>query len=113
MTYLAERAVALYCQRGTTEQSVKEDKNADTWTRLPRHRLVANAVWPQRRRLTHAVADEVGDIRHCAESARINPVCGDVKSILKRDEELGKVEAVDTQIVLYGCRRRDLLGLEA
>ena len=33
-----------YNHRGTTEQHIKEGKNAITWTRLSCHRFVANAV---------------------------------------------------------------------
>jgi hypothetical protein len=36
--------VALYNQRGTAEQHIKEGKNAVTWTRLSCMRFAANAV---------------------------------------------------------------------
>src|SRR4051812_19370303 len=39
-----ERLVALYNQRGTTEQWIKEGKNAVRWTRLSCQSITANAV---------------------------------------------------------------------
>jgi hypothetical protein len=100
MTRPTERVVLSYSQRGTTKQSFKEEENADDRTRLSRHRLVANAVWLQLGTLAHAIADKIGEIRHGAESARIDAVYRDAKSVLKRDKDLGKVEAIDTQIIL-------------
>jgi hypothetical protein len=44
MTRPAERVVAFYNNRGTTEQHIKEGKNAVTWTRLSCHRFAVNAA---------------------------------------------------------------------
>jgi hypothetical protein len=40
----AERVIALYNQRGTAEQYIKEGKNAIKWTRLSCRSFAANAV---------------------------------------------------------------------
>ena len=57
LTSPAERVVALYNQRGTAEQWIKEGKNAVIRTRLSCHRFAANAVWLQ----LHALAHNLGE----------------------------------------------------
>ena len=44
MTRPAQRVGSFYNHRGTAEQSIKEGKQAITWTRLSRRRFVVNAV---------------------------------------------------------------------
>lgn len=53
----AERVVAFYNQRGTTEQYIKEGKNAIRWTRLSCRRFRHNAVRLQ----LHALAYNLGN----------------------------------------------------
>ena len=53
----AERVVAFYNQRGTTEQWIKEGKNAIKWTRLSCRSLRNNAVRLQ----LHALAYNLGN----------------------------------------------------
>ncbi len=55
MSRPAERVVAVYNQRGTAEQWIKEGKNAIKWTRLSCCSFVANAVRPQ----LHALASNL------------------------------------------------------
>jgi hypothetical protein len=53
----AERVVALYNQRGTCEQYIKEGKNAIKWTRLSCRTFAANAVRLQ----LHVLAYNLGN----------------------------------------------------
>jgi len=53
----AERVVAVYNQRGTAEQWIKEGKNAINWTRLSCRSFAANAVRLQ----LHALAYNLGN----------------------------------------------------
>ncbi|GAB5469221.1 MAG: hypothetical protein Kilf2KO_22510 [Rhodospirillales bacterium] len=53
----AERIVALYNQRGTAEQHIKEGKNAIGWTRLSCRSFTAKAVRLQ----LHALADNLAN----------------------------------------------------
>jgi hypothetical protein len=56
MTRPAERVVAFYNHRGTTEQHIKKGKNAVTCTRLSCHRFAANAARLQRHSLPYKLA---------------------------------------------------------
>ena len=57
LSRLAGRVVAFYNQRGTTEQWIKEGKNAINWTRLSCRSFAANAVRLQ----LHALAYNLGN----------------------------------------------------
>jgi hypothetical protein len=70
----AERVVALYNQRGTCEQWIKEGKNAIKWTRLSCRTLAANAVRLQ----LHALAYNLANfIRTLATPRTAEPVVAD------------------------------------
>ena len=57
MTRSPERVTLFYNQRGTTEQYIKEGKNAVIWTRLSCHRFAANAVRLQLHALAYNLAN--------------------------------------------------------
>jgi hypothetical protein len=57
LTRPAERVVAFYNHRGTTEQWIKEGKNAVNWTRLSCHGFKANAVRLQLHALAYNLAN--------------------------------------------------------
>jgi hypothetical protein len=58
LSRLAERVVAVYNQRGTAEQWIKEGKGAIRWTRLSCRSFAANAVRLQ----LHALAYKLGNL---------------------------------------------------
>jgi hypothetical protein len=91
MTRPAERVVALYNQRGTAEQWIKEGKNAVTWTQLSCQSFKANALRLQLHALAYNLANFLRTLTLPAEIAQ--------RSMTTQRERLVKIGA---KIVRHG-----------
>jgi len=88
----AERVVALYNQRGTAEQWIKEGKNAINWARLSCHGFRANAVRLQLHTLAYNLANFLRTLAVPGETARW--------SLTTPREKLVQIGA---KVVRHGC----------
>jgi hypothetical protein len=92
LTRPAKRVVAFYNQRGTTEQHIKEGKNAIVWTRLSCRKFQNNAVRLQ----LHALAYNFGNFMRTLAL----PEAVKHWSLTSLKEKLVKIGA---RIVTHGC----------